>query len=355
MTSSSHIKQRLLREAVQENTGQRPRVPTVSFAHSHPDPVARGKPKRTFLSKSFLSVLIISPLVFLGTLSLLAFYPTHDSPLNNFKLLTSRLLNLAFAMHAPVALETDMSAATYPIPKSINFRVFPLRVKKIIIDPGHGGIDGGAVGQKGILEKEITLDIAIRLRKLLREQNFKVVMTRETDTAISINQRVAVANSESADLFISIHANWFEAPAARGIETFYLGPTDDPQSLKLAELENKGSGYSLGHFRQLLEHVYLDVRRGESRQLATSIQEHLSGSLRHMNPGLVDRGVKMAPFLVLVATKMPAILTEVSFLSNQDEARLLSTPQYRQGIAQALFSGVYTYTQTFQTLTKKGT
>lgn len=351
MTPSSLIKQRLLREAVQENTGQRPRV----SPHSPPVPLARSRSQRTFLSKSLLTALIISPLVFLVALSLLAFYPTNDSPLNNFKRLASQFINLALAMQPSVSIETDMSEATYPIPKSINFRVFPLRVKKIIIDPGHGGLDGGAVGLRGMLEKEVTLDIAIRLRNLLQEKNFQVVMTRDADTAVSLNQRAALANTESADLFVSIHANWFDTPETRGIETFYLGPTDDPNSIKLAELENKDSGYPLGHFRQLLENVYLDVRRGESHQLATSIQDHLSMSLRRMNPGLVNRGVKMAPFLVLVATKMPAVLTEVSFLSNRDEAKLLSTPQYRQGIAQALFRGVYTYTQTFQTLTKKGT
>ena len=254
-----------------------------------------------------------------------------------------------------MSIVSDITEETYPIPKAINFRVFPLPVKKIIIDPGHGGVDSGAVDSHGIAEKEITLDIAIRLRKLLEKYNFQIVMTRETDSTVPINQRVALANIEKADLFISIHANWFKTPVTRGVETYYLGPTDDPHSIELAELENKRSGYTLGHFRQLLEHVYVDVRRGESRQLATFIQKQLSKSLRKLNPNLINRGVKMAPFLVLVATRMPAVLAEVSFLSNQDEARLLSNPRYRQGIARALSKGIRTYDQTLRLTTQKGT
>jgi N-acetylmuramoyl-L-alanine amidase len=353
MTSSSHIKKQLLRQAVQENTGQRLRLSTQSTHYSPPVPLS--KRFRRFLAKSILFALIVGPLVSLAALSLLVFYPTYDTPFNNFKLLTSQLFNLALAMQRSVPLEAHVSEETFPIPKPFDFRVFPLRVKKIIIDPGHGGNDGGAVGSQGTLEKEVTLDIALRLRKLMQAKSFQVVMTRETDTAVPIDKRVTLANAEHADLFVSIHANWFKDASTRGIETFYLGPTDDPHSLQVAALENKASGYSLGQFRRLLENVYLNVRRDESHHLATSIQGQLSTSLRPLNSELIDRGVKMAPFLVLVSTKMPAVLTEVSFLSNQNEAKLLATPQYRQGIAQAIFQGVLKYTQTFQTVTKKGT
>lgn len=344
MAPSTRIKQRLLREAVQENTGQRPRV-------SRKTP----QPQPSVFSRAVVQLLIICPMVIIAALFILTLSPIDVLSVNRLKIWASPLLKLELQPQASLSIISDITEETYPIPKPINFRVFPLPVKKIIIDPGHGGVDGGAVGSQGRLEKTITLDIAIRLRKLLEKHNFQVVMTRETDSTVPINKRVALANTEKADLFISIHTNWFKSPVTGGVETYYLGPTDDPHSIELAELENKGSGYTLGHFRQLLENVYVDVRRGESRQLAMSIQSQLSISLRKLNPNLINRGVKMAPFLVLVATRMPAVLAEVSFLSNQDEARLLSNPLYRQGIARALSKGIRRYDQTLRLTTQKGT
>lgn len=344
MAPSTRIKQRLLREAVQENTGQRPRIP--------------AKPPQvqpSVFRRRAVQLLIIGPMLITAALFILTLSPIDVLSVDKLKLWASPLLKQELPAQASSSIIADVSEETYLIPKPINFRVFPLQIKKIIIDPGHGGADSGAVAAQGILEKEITLDIAVRLRKLLQKRDFQVVMTREDDSMVPIHQRVAIANTEKADLFVSIHANWFKTPVINGVETFYLGPTDDPHSIQLAELENKGSGYTLGHFRQLLENVYVDVRRGESRQLAMSIQNHLSISLRKLNPNLTNRGVKMAPFLVLVATRMPAVLAEVSFLSNQHEAHLLSTPRYRQGVARALAKGIHTYDQTLRLTTQKGT
>ena len=150
-------------------------------------------------------------------------------------------------------------------PTSIDFQVFPLTIRKIAIDPGHGGEDGGAVTALGLLEKDITLDIARRLRRLLEQSAFEVLMTRQRDETVSLAQRAVQANAGGADLFISIHVNSFKTPEVRGPETYYLGPTDDPHTLQLAALENRPSGYSLGEYRQLLESVYLDVRRTQSQ------------------------------------------------------------------------------------------
>jgi N-acetylmuramoyl-L-alanine amidase len=240
------------------------------------------------------------------------------------------------------------------VPTSIDFQVFPLTVRKIAIDPGHGGEDGGAVTALGLLEKDITLDIARRLRRLLEQSAFEVLMTRQRDETVSLAQRAAQANAGGADLFLSIHVNSFTTPEAHGPETYYLGPTDDPRTLQLAALENRPSGYSLGEYRQLLESVYLDVRRTQSRLLATTMQQELYRTRRAVAATLPSRGVKMAPFLVLVTTQMPAILIEVAYLSNAEEAQLLATPEYRQRIAQAMWQGIRAYTASLNRSAKKG-
>lgn len=166
------------------------------------------------------------------------------------------------------------------------------------------------------MEKDVTLDIAHRLRLLLEEATVTVLMTRERDEAVPLDQRTATANRWQGDLFISIHANWLTPHTLRGIETFYLGPTDDPTLLHLARRENSPSSYSLTEARQLLD-MFIDVKRGESHTLVETIQAELIATLHEANPTLEDRGVKSAPFVVLAGTKMPAILAEVSCLSNR--------------------------------------
>jgi N-acetylmuramoyl-L-alanine amidase len=144
---------------------------------------------------------------------------------------------------------------------------------------------------------------------------------------------------------VSIHLNWIDTREVRGVETYYLGPTNDPYLTQLAANENMDSGYSMADFRNMLDRVYAGVRQAESRRLASTVQQSLYNSLRRVNPQLQDRGVKKAPFIVLVGTEMPAILAEVSCLSNEKEARLLMTPEYRQFIAEALFEGIDSYAQ----------
>jgi N-acetylmuramoyl-L-alanine amidase len=170
-------------------------------------------------------------------------------------------------------------------------------------------------------------------------------MTRDKDEAVPLRQRTAIANAQGADLFVSIHLNWIEGGQVRGMETYYLGPTEDPVLLQLTAQENRDSGYSLADFRKLLDSIYLSVRRDESRRLAESVQRTLAAALRRKRPALVNRGVKTAPFAVLIGTEMPAILAEVACLSHPEEAHLLATPQYRQAIAQALLEGIRAYAQ----------
>jgi N-acetylmuramoyl-L-alanine amidase len=205
-----------------------------------------------------------------------------------------------------------------------------------------------------LLEKELTLDIAERLRSVLERESFEVSLTRDRDTDIDLDDRAALANRETADIFVSIHLNWFAGGSNRGVETYYLGPTADPFLKVLAESENRDSGYSLADFRRLLEGVYTGVRSSESRRLAESVQGELYRSLRAVNPALQDRGVKTAPFIVLVGTGMPAILAEVSCLSSEEETALLKDPAYRQRIADALAAGINGYARAVANGEQKG-
>lgn len=218
-------------------------------------------------------------------------------------------------------------------------------MRRIVLDPGHGGKDVGSVTPDGHFEKDITLDIALRLRDLLKaQQGIEVLLTRDKDERVLLSQRARFANESKADLFLSIHLNWLEPATNRGVETFYLGPTEDPFLVQLASRENRESGYSLADVRRLLDGIYLDLRQQESQQLAGSIQRALHRALKEETPALRDRGIKPAPFLVLVTTEMPAILAEVSCLSNRNEAALLATGEYRQSIAEALRAGIDAYT-----------
>jgi N-acetylmuramoyl-L-alanine amidase len=234
------------------------------------------------------------------------------------------------------------AAASAPV--RVPGRVFPLSVHHVVIDPGHGGGDVGTRTPTGVYEKDLTLDIARRLARLLDHEGFEVELTREGDSRVSLRDRARAANEHRADLFVSIHVNWLEdGRANRGIETYFLGPSDDPFITELASAENRESGYSIADVRRLLDSIYADLRQEQSRALAAEVQHRLLRSMREIEPEVADRGVKSAPFLVLVATEMPAILAEVASLSSDDEARLLAEEGYRERIAVALFEGIRSY------------
>jgi N-acetylmuramoyl-L-alanine amidase len=256
---------------------------------------------------------------------------------------------------APVLAEDrgPPSEAPPATPQRLARAVLPLPIKRIVLDPGHGGAQAGARAESGASEKEITLDLALRLRRLLQDASFEVLLTREADVTMSLEQRVAFANARRADVFVSIHVNWISRRDVRPVETYHVGPTDDPVVLKLAGAENRESGYSLGAYRRLLEKIYIDERRDESRAFAGAINAELYRALSAVNPGLANRGVKMAPFAVLVGTEMPAILVEVSCLSNEKEAQLLTTDDYRAQIAAALLRGIRSYSRDLDVVAKK--
>ncbi len=228
-------------------------------------------------------------------------------------------------------------------PERMTSSAFPLSVRRIVLDAGHGGSDPGATAAQ-IMEKEITLDIGRRLRTLLEQDGFDVVVTRDADRTIALRDRALLANDSKSDIFLSIHVNALQKHTeSRGIETYYLGATDDPSLTALAARENRVSGYSVSDMRKLLEGVYADARRDESHELATTVQKKLFTSLRSEDAGLENWGVKRAPFIVLVATDMPAILAEVGCISNEKESAMLRQPEYRQKIAAALFEGIRSY------------
>jgi N-acetylmuramoyl-L-alanine amidase len=239
--------------------------------------------------------------------------------------------------------------------ETVSATAFPLSVRRVVLDAGHGGTDPGASSASNVSEKDVTLDIEQRLGALLRKNGFEVVATRGNDRLIPLRERAHLANGSGADIFVSIHVNSIPHANSHGVETYYLGPTNDPSLTQLAAAENLTSGYALADLRKLLDRVYADVRRDESHRLATVVQHQLFSGLRGVDPGLENWGVKRAPFIVLVATEMPAILAEVGCLSNDREAEMLRSGAYREQIAQALFQGIHAYASANDTPQKKGT
>jgi N-acetylmuramoyl-L-alanine amidase len=221
--------------------------------------------------------------------------------------------------------------------------VLPFSVRRVVVDAGHGGDHTGTSSKRGLQEKEITLDVARRLADLLSANGFVPLLTRTDDATLSLEERGRLANDQNGDIFVSIHVNWLSEPQVRAVETFYLGPTEDGALRRLAARENQDSVLALGEFRQALERVYADVRRAESRLLARSVQQELLKSLQTVNPWIDDRGVKSAPFDVLIHTRMPAILAEVGCLSNDEDAELFESAEYRQFLAESLLAGIRSY------------
>jgi N-acetylmuramoyl-L-alanine amidase len=223
-------------------------------------------------------------------------------------------------------------------------RALGLKIGKIVVDAGHGGHDTGTIGPNGLQEKDLVLDVALKLGKLLEEKlGAEVVYTRDDDTFIPLETRTAIANKEQADLFISIHANSSDDASARGIETYYLNFTSRADALEVAARENAVSEKSIHELQDLVKKIALKEKIGESREFAIDVQRSLYSGLSAKNPTLRNRGVKKAPFVVLIGANMPSILAEISFVSNPDDAKKLKTNEYRQRIADSLYKGVSRY------------
>jgi len=241
-------------------------------------------------------------------------------------------------------------------PKDVSIAaLFDLAVKTIAIDPGHGGRDPGAIGRSGLMEKEVTLDIARRLRdRLERHLSYRILMTRDDDVTLSLKDRAEFANEKGADLFISIHLNSIPAKPLMIIETYFFGAQADQQTLEIAEKENQGSEYLMTEFRGMIMKISDKFKQQESEILARSIQRNLFLNIRHQNGTAVSRGIKSAPFIVLLGADMPSVLTEVSCISSQEEERKLADPAYREEIAGYLEGGIVQYLEKSKKETIKG-
>jgi N-acetylmuramoyl-L-alanine amidase len=223
-------------------------------------------------------------------------------------------------------------------------RALGLKIGRIVIDAGHGGHDSGTLGVDGLQEKDVVLDVALRLGKLLHERlGAEIIYTRSDDTFIPLETRTAIANKSQADLFLSIHANSSSDASARGVETYYLNFTSQPDALQVAARENAVSDQSVYQLSDLVKKIALKEKIDESREFASDVETSLYAGLERGNAGLKNRGVKKAPFVVLIGANMPSILAEISFVTNPKDADQLRQPEYRQRVAESLYKGVAKY------------
>ncbi len=224
-------------------------------------------------------------------------------------------------------------------------RALGLKISRIVIDPGHGGHDTGTIGPHGLMEKDVCLDVALRLGRLIEQKlpGAEVIYTRKDDTFVSLEERTAIANEAHADLFISIHANASRDPDARGIETYYLNFATSPESMDVAARENATSQESLHNLQDLIQKIARNEKVEESKELAGDIQDTLSQRMQLVSHQERNRGVKKAPFVVLIGANMPSVLSEISFVSNPNDERLLRKPLQRQRIAEGLYRGISSY------------
>jgi N-acetylmuramoyl-L-alanine amidase len=223
-------------------------------------------------------------------------------------------------------------------------RALGLKIGRIVIDAGHGGHDSGTIGVDGLEEKDVVLDVALRLGKVLHDRlGAEIIYTRSDDTFIPLETRTAIANKAQADLFLSIHANSSSEPAARGVETYYLNFTSQPDALEVAARENAVSDQSISQLSDLVKKIALKDKIDESREFAFDVESSLYSGLQRGNAGLKNRGVKKAPFVVLIGANMPSILAEISFVTNPRDAKQLQQPEYRQRVAESLYKGVAKY------------
>ena len=223
-------------------------------------------------------------------------------------------------------------------------RQLGLGARRIVIDAGHGGHDPGTIGPGGVQEKDVVLDVALRVERLVRKDlGAEVVMTRSTDVFIPLEERTAIANSKGADLFLSIHANSSRNPRAKGIETYFLNFATDSHAESVAARENAISAATLKDLQNLVRAITLNSKVDESRDFAASVQEAMVENMRPHDPEVQDRGVHTAPFYVLIGADMPSILAEIAFLSHPEDEKRLKKPDYRERIAASLLEGVRAY------------
>lgn len=238
---------------------------------------------------------------------------------------------------APPAAPTTNAGGGFSLSRQLG-----LGIARITIDPGHGGHDPGA-RIRGLTEADLVLDVARRLQRLLEEQGVEVVLTRRDNSYLSLEERTAIANKSSADLFLSIHANASNVSGVSGVETYFLDFAQNKEAEAIAARENAASEKSMHQLPDIVRAIALDNKIDESRDFARMVQASLYDRLRKVNGEIKNLGVKQAPFVVLIGATMPSILSEIAFMTNREEAVLLKTERYRQAIAEALQAGIMKY------------
>ena len=232
-------------------------------------------------------------------------------------------------------------------------RVLGLKIGRIVIDPGHGGHDTGTIGPTGLMEKDLCLDVALRLGKLIGRSlpSAEIVYTRQDDRYVGLEQRTAIANDARADLFISIHANSSDDARVSGIETYYLNFNASAQAMEVAARENATAQSSVHDLQDLVTKIARNEKVEESRDLAVDLQESLASSMQMGKRPERNRGVRKAPFVVLVGADMPSVLAEIAFISNPADEQWLKKPENRQHAADGLYHGIERYLRSVNSLT----
>jgi len=312
-----------------------------------------GKNENIFSRQKTLISLMISSLFFLAIFIYVFLY---NSPFQHQSSLKYNQLNISQSKTPPRndKINLDGIKMKNPGPSQYNSllkdsqtplsQIFGLKVKTIIIDPGHGGEDPGAIGKSGTMEKNLTLDIAKKLKKrLIKHKKYKILLTRKEDITLSLDDRINFANSQKSDIYISIHVNYIPSKPINIIETYCFGPHKDKKILQLAERENQGSQYTLSDFNEIIRKIGNTLKSQESTRLALSIQQSLYGNIKKQNKNVENWGVRRAPFIVLLGVDTPSVLTEVTCLSNHLEEKKLNNENYREEISQYLEEGIVRY------------
>ncbi|PYR66847.1 MAG: hypothetical protein DMF88_14860 [Acidobacteria bacterium] len=280
---------------------------------------------------------------------------TNAAPHTTYALYNPYRVVIDFAREAPAPV-VAAPVPSEPKPNGAGgfslSRQLGLGIGRIVIDPGHGGHDPGAMND-GLSEADLVLDVALRLEKLLQQHpGVQVVMTRRSNVFVPLEERTAIANREGADLFLSIHANASEDDRARGIETYFLNFAPNPAAEAIAARENAASARTMRQLPDIVKAIALNNKIDESRDFASLVQSAMMERLKRSNKNVKDLGVKQAPFMVLIGATMPSILAEISFLTNRQDATLLRGAAYRQVIAEALFNGVMRYQRSLKAATQ---
>ena len=231
-------------------------------------------------------------------------------------------------------------------------RALGLKIGRIVIDAGHGGHDTGTIGPTGLMEKDLCLDVALRLGKIIQQRlpGADVVFTRSDDTFIPLEERTHIANEAKADMFISIHANSSQDTGARGIETYYLNLKGSAEAMEVAARENATDDQGIHELQDLVKQIARTEKIDESKEFAEDVQDSLSKRIQKSAKPVKNRGVRKAPFVVLIGADMPSILTEISFLSNPADEKMLKQPEHRQRVAEGIYQGLASYLESLNSM-----